>query len=97
MRFASALTESFRPSDAVIRYAGDEFLVVVNGLPASAVEKRIDAVRARLRSTTPGLPPIHFSCGIGDLVAGGSPDDALRAADEAMYRAKPLPSLAQRS
>jgi PleD family two-component response regulator len=32
---------------------------------------------------------IAFSYGVSELAAGGHPDAALRAADEAMYRAKP--------
>ena len=85
VRFADALTHSFRPKDAVVRYAGDEFLVVASGLSARAIEERIAAVRARLDD---GELPIRFSFGLSHLPAGGNPDEALRAADDEMYRAK---------
>lgn len=88
-RFADALTESFRPNDAVIRYAGDEFLVVAGGLDRSAVDGRVDAVRAKLRAAPADALPIRFSYGVAPLLPGGDPDEAVRAADEAMYLAKP--------
>ncbi|MEO8679522.1 MAG: GGDEF domain-containing protein [Vicinamibacterales bacterium] len=87
-RFAAALTGCFRPSDAVVRYAGDEFVVVASGLDDAGLTDRIDAVRARLEPSA-GELPIRFSSGVGHLPPGGNPDEALRAADEAMYRAKP--------
>jgi len=89
VRFAGALSESFRPTDAIVRYAGDEFLVVASGMEESAVMDRIQAVRARVRMGANGAIPLHFSYGIGRLAKGGSPDEALHAADDAMYRAKP--------
>jgi PleD family two-component response regulator len=36
-----------------------------------------------------GERAMAFSYGVSELAAGGQPDAALRAADEAMYRAKP--------
>lgn len=87
-RFAAALTQCFRPTDAVVRYGGDEFLVVAAGVSETAAYERTDAVRSRVGIGSGGGLPIRFSVGMSHLPAGGNPDDALREADEAMYRAK---------
>ncbi len=87
-RFAAALRESFRPADAVFRYAGDEFLVVAHGLDSASVAGRIEMLRDRLRRAAAGGPPIDFSVGVAEMPAGGHPDVALNLADEAMYEAK---------
>ena len=87
-RFAHALTQCFRPSDAIVRYGGDEFVVVATGLTETAAYERADSVRARVGSPGGGLLPIKFAVGIGRLEPGGNPEEALREADEAMYRAK---------
>ena len=87
-RFAAALTQCFRPDDAVIRYGGDEFLVVAAGVSETAAHERTEAVRSRVGIGSTGGLPIRFSVGISHLPAGGNPDDALREADEAMYRGK---------
>lgn len=86
-RFAAALTQCFRPSDAVMRYGGDEFLVIACGLSETAAYERTEAVRAKVGAGSGSLP-VRFSVGIGRLDPGGNPDDALRNADEAMYRGK---------
>jgi diguanylate cyclase (GGDEF)-like protein len=85
-RFASVLAECFRPDDGLFRYAGDEFLVVARGLDLPGAEERVRKVRERLRSREG--PSISFSVGIAPLVPGGEPEQAVKAADESMYRAK---------
>jgi diguanylate cyclase (GGDEF)-like protein len=87
-RFAAALLESFRPNDHVVRYAGDEFVVIAANLTADQLEARIERLRERLKFERGSGPPIAFAVGTADLPAGGEPEAAMRAADEAMYRQK---------
>ena len=87
-RFARALQESFRAGDNVVRYAGDEFLVIAPDIEADAITARIDALRYRLQCAPPDRPAIRFSVGFAHLPARGDADAVLRAADEAMYRNK---------
>ena len=86
--FARALQGSFRPDDHIIRHSGDEFVVVAPGVEPQAILHRLDLVRDRLRFERGTGPHIAFSAGHAYLAAGGHPEEALRAADEAMYREK---------
>jgi diguanylate cyclase (GGDEF)-like protein len=87
-QFATVLQASFRPSDHVVRYAGDEFIVVGQGIELVDVSERVANVRASLLRDRGDGPPIEFEVGTAYLQAGGDPDAALRAADAAMYRRK---------
>jgi diguanylate cyclase (GGDEF)-like protein len=87
-RFAQHLRESFRPNDSLLRYAGDEFLVVACGLDPSAAWARVERLRVALVQETGDGPPVSFSVGMAELAPGGRPEDALSAADRSMYAAK---------
>jgi diguanylate cyclase (GGDEF)-like protein len=86
--FAKALQASFRPSDHVVRYAGDEFIVIGQGIELVDVSDRIANVRDSLLRDRGDGPPIDFEVGTAYMPAGGDPDAAIRAADAAMYRRK---------
>jgi diguanylate cyclase (GGDEF)-like protein len=86
--FARELQHSFRPDDAVIRYAGDEFVVVAGGVTPGVAMERVDSLRKSLQDLAMSGPNIRFSVGHSYLSVEGDPEEALHAADEAMYREK---------
>lgn len=87
--FATALRESFRPDDYVLRYGGDEFLVVAQGLDRAGARARVDALsRRRLSQPAHDGFSCGFSVGMAELTPGGNPEAAVEAADNNMYLAK---------
>ncbi len=87
-RFARVLQSSFRPGDHVIRYAGDEFIVVGQGIEQVDVRGRIETLRETLSGEHLDGLQIRFAVGEAYLPIGGDPEAAIRAADAAMYRRK---------
>lgn len=87
VRFAQALRDSFRPDDSLVRFAGDEFVLVAPHLSPDAIVPRVDAMRTLLNGSD-ATPQVRFSFGIASVEPGGNPEDALRAADRRMYEEK---------
>ena len=87
-RFAAALRTTFRPTDIIVRYAGDEFLVVCKGMDIATAHARVDKLRERLSDGARNEIPLEFSAGVTELRPKQDADEALREADAAMYAAK---------
>lgn len=94
MEVASVILPSVRDTDCVVRYGGDEFVVILpetSALEAVRVADRIRAKIERHRFTGGRRLQIHLTSSIGLAVF---PDDALSphqliaCADRAMYAAK---------
>ena len=88
-RFADALREHFPDVDGLVRYAGDEFVLVDAQIPAAEVDRRVQGLRTDLAQPRGGEPALNFSVGMHRLADGhADPQAALREADQAMYRNK---------
>jgi diguanylate cyclase (GGDEF)-like protein len=90
---AERLRTAVKADDVVIRYAGDEFVMVVSAVPSAAVAEHI-ASRIIKVVETPfemGQDRIQISASIGIALAEDDvrePEDVIRDADAAMYQAK---------
>lgn len=91
---AHCLAGTIRHEDYAFRYGGEEFLLLMPGVEAAAMPARARAVLAAVRRLEPSwegrpLGGITVSIGAAALpVHGRTPGELVRAADEAMYRAK---------
>jgi diguanylate cyclase len=94
LEVAARLRRCMRATDAVARFGGDEFIVIMQGLtPDGAVEIAERAVAALSEPMTIGMREVALSASIG--LAGpdptiGHPAELLRNADTALYEAKAL-------
>lgn len=89
---AQLFSEGLRTGDAVARWGGEEFLMLLPGTDLDAAQE----VAERLRSTAEkqlGVvealrQPLTITCGVATYVDSGSLEACLKAADEALYRGK---------
>jgi diguanylate cyclase (GGDEF)-like protein len=87
-RLAKLIVDQFRPGDHVIRWGGDEFLVVAPGLDPLSAKTRIAAIRELLRRPTDDGPAFSIAVGIAELFPGGDPTATLEEADRRMFAEK---------
>jgi diguanylate cyclase len=92
---AKTLSEISGDKCHIARHGGEEFVLLFRGRHQQAAFEALDEARAALASRKlvnrrNKLPfgQITFSGGVADVFAYGSPNEALAAADEALYRAK---------
>lgn len=87
---AGIITDIISERDTLIRYGGDEFLLLTDDTD----EERFDAVLRRIREDVykaclKGFDDMKMSVSIGGVIASDEPaDDAVWRADRFMYRAK---------
>lgn len=90
---AARLRGNMRTYDQVGRYGGEEFLVVLPNCDLEQATNQAERMRQRLHGTTMIVDGVEMrvSASFGVTVSDGSertPEDLVRIADEALYRAK---------
>jgi diguanylate cyclase (GGDEF)-like protein/PAS domain S-box-containing protein len=89
---AKHLVENLREGDVVVRFGGEEFIVLMPFVTIETAENRINGLRAsfsKVRHRIDDLKGVTFSAGIASFPHHGSTfDEVLRAADQALYHAK---------
>ena len=86
---AKAITSCVRASDVVIRYGGDEFLVVFNGIPREALPGRMRTISEKVQELYfEGHPELQASVSTGGAYGRNSIPKLVDEADRNMYLAK---------
>jgi diguanylate cyclase len=89
---ATCFVSGLRAEDFVARIGGEEFVMLMTGLPFAKAQRIADELRGgveSLRFHFRGTPVrVTASCGFTDLRPGDTPESAFERADAALYRAK---------
>jgi diguanylate cyclase (GGDEF)-like protein len=87
---AEALREYLRPTDLIARFGGDEFAVLLPGLPLEQARQTAERVRQQVASLSPPSLSTAVTISVGITNHSGTEDVSalVQRADAAMYEAK---------
>ena len=86
---AEAILSYVRSSDLMVRYGGDEFLLIVPRIPKDAFEERLEEIRQVVAKTkVPDHPELELSVSIGGAHGVFPMSEAICQADHLMYEDK---------
>ena len=80
-----------RQTDALVRFGGDEFLLILPGIPEDYFKIKLEQIRDKIHDAiVPGYSHMRLSVSVGGLIQtpGDAMDAVVRQADHLMYQAK---------
>lgn len=87
VHLAQLLKNSVRATDYVIRWGGEEFLIVMPGCDSGQAMRIAEKIREKVEQSDNAICKMTISIGVA-LYEGGDYHETIKAADEAMYQAK---------
>lgn len=87
VHLAQLLKKQVRLTDYVIRWGGEEFLIILPGCAVKQAERIAEKIRKKVEESDNGVCPITVSIGVA-LHQPGDYHATIKKADEALYQAK---------
>lgn len=86
----NVIRNSIRRTDVLVRFGGDEFLLVMPDILEASFQKKLKQIQNEIHEAeVPGYSQLQVSVSIGGVLSThGTIEDAIHKADQCMYQAK---------
>ena len=86
----NVIRNSIRKTDVLVRFGGDEFLLVMPDILEASFQKKLKQIQNEIHEAeVPGYSQLQVSVSIGGVLSThGTIEDAIHKADQCMYQAK---------
>lgn len=87
---ADVIKDCIRKTDKLIRYGGDEFLLILSDMVRGTLRGKLLQIQEAIENATiPNCPRLKLTASIGGVISeDGKIDEAIAKADQLMYKAK---------
>ena len=87
---ADVIKNCIRKTDKLIRYGGDEFLLILSDMVRGTLRGKLRQIQEAIENATiPNCPRLKLTASIGGVISeDGQIDEAIAKADQLMYKAK---------
>lgn len=87
---ADVIKNCIRKTDKLIRYGGDEFLLILSDMVRGTLRGKLLQIQEAIENATiPNCPRLKLTASIGGVISeDGQIDEAIAKADQLMYKAK---------
>lgn len=85
---AKVMLENVRNKDAVIRFGGDEFIIMFSEISDTILEKRLHQIRMNIQRNILKNTNINQTCSIGCAYGTSGVEYLMQQADKMLYKAK---------